>query len=59
MKEVLISLLIVGSIAAPHYSNRDEDTSSREPYEYKYEVKDESTQLFFDKSEQGDEAGMV
>lgn len=64
MKEVLISLticlLIVASIAAPHYSSEDDGTTNpREPYQYKYEVKDESQKLFYDKTEQGDENGMV
>lgn len=64
MKEVFISLticsLIVASIAAPHYSSQDEGTTNpRQSYNYKYEVKDGSQQLFFDKNEQGDENGMV
>ena len=64
MKEVLISLticlLIIDSIAAPQYSSQDDGTTNpRHPYQYKYEVKDESQQLFFDKNELGDENGMV
>lgn len=64
MKEVLISLticsLIVTSIGAPQYSSEDDGTTNpRQPYQYKYEVKDESKQLFFDKNEEADDVGTV
>ncbi|CAO1417143.1 unnamed protein product [Diamesa hyperborea] len=64
MKEVLISLticlLIVTSIGAPHDSSQDDGSANpRQPFQYKYEVKDEAKKLFFDKNEEGDEDGTV
>lgn len=61
MKELLVLLVFLFftfSLAAPQSEGQDDDEEIK-PYHYQYTVKDQEKQLFFEKSELGDEQGKV
>ena len=63
MKQLTIFLVIYCIVASstkdPENQSTEEVETVRKPYQYKYTVKDEEKQLFFEKAESGDEQGKV
>lgn len=61
---IVFCLLVSAAPVDDNSENNENDDDSKDdspphPYHYKYTVKDEEKQLFFDKTESGDESGKV